>query len=81
MTWLPLESVSVSSILARKDSKMFFSVAYDADTRRSGDVYRYFHFSEADHQQFLRSESKGGHFLSNIRKCFPYERFVKLQVA
>ncbi len=66
---------------------MFFSVAYDADTRtlylgfRSGDVYRYFHFSEADHQQFLRAESKGRHFLSNIRNCFPYERLVKLQVA
>ena len=57
MTWLPLES------------KMFFSVAYDADTRtlylrfRSGDVYRYFHFSEDEYQQFLRAESKGRHFL------------------
>ena len=47
MTWLPLQS------------KMFFSVAYDAHTRilylrfRSGDVYRYFHFPEDDYQQFL----------------------------
>ena len=66
---------------------MFFSVAYDADTRtlylrfRSGDVYRYFHFFEDDYQQFLRAESKGRHFLSNIRNCFPYERMAKLQVA
>lgn len=75
MTWLPLES------------KMFFPVAYGADTRtlylrfRSGDVYRYFHFSEDDYQQFLRAESKGRHFLSNIRNCFPYERLARLQVA
>lgn len=66
---------------------MFFSVAYDAHTRtlylrfRSGDVYRYFHFPEDDYQQFLRAESKGRHFLSNIRNCFPYERLAKLQVA
>jgi hypothetical protein len=52
MTWLPLES------------KMFSSVAYDADTRtlylrfRSGDVYRYFQFSGNDYQHFLRAESK-----------------------
>ena len=75
MTWLPLES------------KMVFSFAYDADTRtlylrfRTGDVYRYFHFSEDDYQQFLRAESKGRHFLSNIRNCFPYERMAKLRVA
>jgi hypothetical protein len=75
MTWLPLES------------EMFFSVVYDADTRtlylrfRSGDVYRYFQFSEHDYQQFLRAESKGRHFLSNIRNYFPYERIAKLQVA
>ncbi len=75
MTWLPLES------------KMFFSVAYDADTRilylrfRSSDVYQYFQFSEDNYQQFLRAESKGRHFLRNIRNCFPYERLAKLQVA
>ena len=66
---------------------MFFSVAYDAGTRtlylrfRSGDVYRYFHLSEDDYQQFLRAESNGRHFLSNIRNCFSYERRAKLQVA
>jgi hypothetical protein len=75
MTWLPLES------------KMFFSVAYDADKCtlylrfRSGDVYRYFQFSNNDYQHFLRAESKGHHFLSNIRNCFPYERMAKLRVA
>ena len=75
MTWLPLES------------KMFFSAAYDADKHtlylrfRSGDVYRYFQFSEDDYQQFLRAESKGRHFLSDIRNCFPYERMAKFRVA
>ena len=75
MTWLPLES------------KMFFSVAYDAEKRilylrfRSGDVYRYFHFSQHEYQHFLSAEAKGRHFLSNIRNCFPYERMAKLQVA
>lgn len=75
MTWLPLES------------KMFLSVAYDAQQRllylrfRSGDVYRYFQFSEDDYQLFLSAESKGRHFLSHIRNCFPFERLAKLQVA
>jgi hypothetical protein len=61
MTWLPVES------------KMFLSVAYDGKKRtlylrfRSGDVYRYFQFSDDDYQQSLRAESKGRHFLSNIR--------------
>ena len=75
MTWLSLES------------KMFLSVAYDAKQRilylrfRSGDVYRYFQFSKDDYQHLLSAESKGRHFLSNIRNCFPYERMAKLQVA
>lgn len=75
MTWLPLES------------KMVLSVAYDAKQRvlylrfRSGDVYRYFQFSQDDYQHFLNAESKGRHFLSNIRNGFSYERMAKLQVA
>jgi hypothetical protein len=75
MTWLPL------------DSKMFFSVAYDAAQRtlylrfRSGDVYRYFQFSDDDYQHFLDADSKGRHFLSHIRNCFPFERLAKLHVA
>ena len=65
MTWLPLES------------QMFLSVAYDVDKRtlylrfHSGDVYRYFQFSADDYQHLLRAESKGRHFLSHIRNCFP----------
>ena len=75
MTWLPLES------------KMFLSVAYNAGKRplylrfRSGDVYRYFQFPDDDYQQLLRAESKGRHFLSGIRNCFPYKRMAKLRVA
>ena len=75
MTWLPL------------DSKMFLSVAYDANhcilylRFRSGDVYRYFQFSKDDYQHFLAAESKGRHFLGHIRNCFPYERMAKLKVA
>ena len=75
MTWQPLES------------KMFRSVAYDANQCilylrfQSGDVYRYFQFANDDYQLFLSAESKGRHFLSNIRNCFPYERMAKLQVA
>jgi KTSC domain len=75
MTWLPL------------DSKMFTSAAHDAEKRilylrfQSGDIYRYFEFSNDDYQQFLSAESKGRYFLSNIRNRFPYERMAKLQVA
>ena len=75
MTWLLL------------DSQMFLSVAYDAKQRvlylrfRSGDVYRYFQFSNDDYQRFLAAESHGRHFLTHIRNCFSYERLAKLQVA
>ena len=75
MIWLPLES------------KMFTSVAYDAEKRilylrfQSGDIYRYFEFSNNDYQQLLSAESKGRYFLSNIRNCFRYERLAKLRVA
>jgi KTSC domain len=71
MTWLALES------------KMFTSVAYDAKQRilylrfSSGDVYRYFQFSKDDYQHLVSAESKGRHFLTNIRNCFPYERMAK----
>jgi hypothetical protein len=47
----------------------------------SGDVYRYFQFSDDDYQHFLTAESKGRHFLSLIRNRFPSERLAKLQVA
>lgn len=75
MTWLPLES------------KMFIAVAYDAARQilylrfQSGDVYRYFDFSNDNYHQFLNAESKGRYFLSNIRNYFSYERMAKLRVA
>jgi hypothetical protein len=75
MDWLPLES------------KMFLSTGYDAEKRilylrfRSGDVYRYFEFPSDEYRQFLDSESKGRHFLSNIRDQFRFERLAKLRAA
>jgi hypothetical protein len=54
MTWLPLES------------KMFFSVAYDADKRtlylrfRSADVYRYFHFPKMTTSSSYAPNPKAG---------------------
>jgi hypothetical protein len=75
MTWLPLES------------KMFTSVAYDAGKAtlylrfQTGEVYRYFDFSEDHYQAFLAAESKGRHFRSHIRDRFRYQRLAKLHVA
>ena len=76
MTWLPLES------------KMFASVAYDAEKqilhlrfRKTGDVYRYFEFPNRDYQAFLDAESSGRFFLAHIRDRFRYERLAKLQAA
>ena len=69
------------------ESKMFAAVAYDAQNHvlylrfHSGDVYRYFGFSEDEHQAFLNAESRGRHFLSHIRDRFPYERLAKLHAA
>lgn len=66
---------------------MFTSAAHDAEKRvlylrfQSGDIYRYFEFSNDDYQQFLSAESKGRYFLNNIRNCFRYERLAKLRVA
>jgi hypothetical protein len=75
MTWLTVES------------KMFTSVAYDADKQilylrfQSGDVYRYFEFPAAEYQAFLDAESRGRFFLARIRDRFRYERMAKLQAA
>jgi hypothetical protein len=75
MTWLTVES------------KMFTSVAYDADKQilylrfQSGDVYRYFEFPAAEYQAFLDAESRGRFFLAHIRDRFRYERMAKLQAA
>ena len=75
MEWQPLES------------KMFFSVGYDAESRilylrfRSGDVYRYFNFPEDQYDEFLNAASRGRYFLSHIRDHFRYERMAKLRIA
>jgi KTSC domain len=75
MTWLPVES------------KMFMSVAHDAEKRilylrfQSGDVYRYFEFLANDYQAFLSAESRGRFFLTHIRDRFRYERMAKLHAA
>ena len=81
----------VTALFSRKlfDGKLgiLLSAAYDATQRilylrfRSGDVYRYFYFSQDDYQNFLAAESKGRHFFSPIRNRFPYYRMAKLQVA
>ncbi len=73
MEWQPLES------------KMFLSAAYHGKSRilylrfRSGDVYRYFDFSEDQYLEFLNAESRG--LLSHIRDYFRYERMAKLRTA
>lgn len=75
MDWLPLES------------KMLASSAYDDERHilylrfRSGEVYRYFKFSERQYREFLDAESRGRYFLSHIRNQFRYERLAKLHAA
>jgi hypothetical protein len=76
MTWTALES------------KMLSAAAYDLSKqilylrfRNTGDVYRYFEFPVADYQTFLRAESKGRFFRSQIRDHFRYERMAKLHAA
>ena len=75
MTWLPLES------------KMFTSVTHDANNQilylrfQSGDVYRWFDFTDDNYLTFLSAESKGRFFLAHIRDRFPFERMAKLHAA
>jgi hypothetical protein len=75
MTWLTV------------DSKMFTSIAYDADKQilylrfQSGDVYRYFEFPAVEYQAFLDAEFRGRFFLAHIRDHFRYERMAKLHAA
>jgi KTSC domain-containing protein len=69
------------------ESKMFTSVAHDADKQilylrfRSGEAYRYFEFPAAGYQDFLDAVSRGRFFLAHIRDRFRYERTAKLQAA
>ena len=75
MDWQPL------------DSKMLASAAYDAEKRilylrfRSGEVYRYSEFPEAQYREFLGAESRGRYFLGQIRGKYRYQRLAKLHAA
>jgi len=70
MDWQPL------------DSKMLAAVAYVPETAtlylrfRSGEIYSYFDFPEAQYQEFLRAESLGRYFRSHIRGRFRYQRLA-----
>lgn len=73
---------------AALESKMLSAAAYDGSKqmlylrfRNSGNVYRYFEFTAADHQAFLSAESKGRFFRFHIRDCFRYERMARLGAA
>ena len=70
------------------ESKMLSAAAYDTSKqilylrfRNTGEVYRYFQFPAADYQAFLRAESRGRFFRSQIRDHFRYERMAKLRTA
>ena len=73
---------------AALESKMLSAAAYDNSQqtlylrfRNTGAVYRYFEFTAADYQVFLKSESKGRFFRSHIRDHFRYERMARLHAA
>ena len=73
---------------AALESKMLSAAAYDGSKqilylrfRNTGDVYRYFGFTAADNQAFLRAESKGRFFRYLIRDHFRCERLAKLHAA
>jgi len=76
MRWLALESKMLSAA-AYDDSKQILNLRF----RNTGDVYRYFDFPAANHQAFLRAESKGRFFRAHIRDHFRYERMAKLHAA
>ena len=69
------------------DSRLFTSGAYDPERRilylrfRDGDVYRYFNFPPEQYQTFLAADSRGRHFLSNIRDKYRYERLARLSLT
>ena len=76
MRWLTLESKMLSAV-AYDDSKRLLYLRF----RGSGAVYRYFDFPAAEYQAFLRAESKGRFFRSQIRDHFHYERMARLHAA
>jgi hypothetical protein len=75
MDWQPFEST------------LLISAAYDSGEHtlylrfRSGEVYRYFEFPDAQYHDFLDAQSRGRYFLSHIRNQFRYERLAKPQAA
>jgi hypothetical protein len=76
MKWAALESKMLSAA-AYDDSKQILYLRF----RNTGDVYRYFEFTFADYQAFLRAESKGRFFRSHIRDHFRYERMARIHAA
>ena len=73
---------------AALESQMLSAAAYDVSKQilylrfcKTGEVYRYFEFTAADHHAFLSAESKGRLFRSHIRDHFRYERMAKLHAA
>jgi hypothetical protein len=76
MNWTVLESKMLSAA-AYDDAKQILYLRF----RNTGDVYRYFEFSAADYQAFLRAESRGRFFRSQIRDHFRSQRMAKLRVA
>ena len=76
MNWTALESKMLSAA-AYDNSKQILYLRF----RNTGDVYRYFEFPVASYQTFLRAESRGGFFRSQIRDHFRYERMAKLHAA
>jgi hypothetical protein len=65
---------------AVEESSSLSGFSYNASTGllevefRSGGTYRYFNVSVADHAALLAAESKGQHFNSHIRNCFPHQK-------
>lgn len=76
MKWAALEAKMLSAA-AYDDSKQILYLRF----RNTGEVYRYFEFTAADHRAFLSAESKGRHFRFHIRDHFRYERMAGLHAA
>ena len=76
MKWTALESKMLSAA-AYDDANQILYLRF----RNTGEVYRYFEFTAADHQAFLGAESKGRFFRSYIRDHFRYERMARLHAA
>jgi hypothetical protein len=76
MKWVALESKMLSAA-AYDDAKQELYLRF----RNTGQVYRYFEFTAADNLAFLRAESKGRFFRTNIRDHFRYERMARLHAA